>query len=138
VGYMGIRLLLVPVVLLVTSCQGAGSGGLSVTDRATTAQVCLQTGGAIKDAAGVGVQLAARSITPAQAGQQLQPIQAKVDGLATANTSLPVGAKLKELSTAISGLTASSSTDPSAYTSGATAVRTAAQALLSSCASVAR
>ncbi len=57
---MGIRLLLVPVVLLVTSCQGAGSGGLSVADRATTAQVCVQAGGAIKDATGVGVQLAAR------------------------------------------------------------------------------
>ena len=134
---MRLRLLLVSVMLLMVSCQGSGSSGLSITDRTSTAQVCVQVGGSIKDAVSIGVQVAAQSITPAQAGQHLQPIKTKVDSLASANASLPVSAKLTALSTAITGVTATSSTDPSAYKSSATALRDAAQAVLGSCAAVA-
>ena len=130
---MRLRLLLVPVTLMIVSCQGSGSSGLSIADRTSTAQVCLQVGGAIKDAVSVGVQVAAQSITPAQAGQHLQPIKTKVDSLASANASLPVSAKLTALSTAITGVTAINSTDPNAYKSSAIALRDAAQAVLSGC-----
>ena len=130
---MRLRLLLVPVTLLIVSCQSSGSSGLSITDRTSTAQVCLQVVGSIKDAVSVGVQVAAQSITPTQAGQHLQPIKTKVDSLASANASLPVSAKLTALSTAITGVTATSSTDPNAYKTSALALRDAAQAVLSSC-----
>ena len=123
------------VGLAVPAC-GSGSSGLSLADRATTVSVCVQAGTAVRDAASVAVQLASTSITPSQAQQQLQAEQATVDRLAAANSSLPIGVKLKGLAAAIAMLQKQNPADPASLQQPANDLRKAAEAVLGGCAAV--
>lgn len=131
------------LVLALSACGGTGQGGgpgpsggsgQSVNERITTATVCLQAASAVSDAASIAVKLATSTITPSDAQQQLGTIQVRVDKLASQNASLPIGMKLKDLSTAIGDVRTVNPTDVASVQTPATEVSTAATAVIGACA----
>lgn len=121
----------------VAGCGGHGSK-LSGTDRAATAGVCVTVSGDVATAASVGVRLAARSLTPAQAQTRLQPILTKVTAAAQQNARLPVGPKLQHLADAITAAEKADPAHPTQVRSAATTVGSAAKDVITSCAAVAK
>jgi len=133
-----------PLVACGTS-GGAGGGvlsaspGLSIADRAGTAGVRVTVSGDVATAVKVGLQLAAQSMTLAQAQTQLTPVLAKITTAASQNASLPVGKSLQHLADSINSASQVSPTDVPALRDAATNLGTAGKAdVLTSCAAAAR
>lgn len=128
-----VSLLVGPLVL--AGC-GGGSSGLTGQQRLQTGQVCVDVAGSVSTAAQVGLKLANGSITQADATARLQPIEKHVSDLATQNTSLPVGASLKQLADSISKIQTVSPSNAADVRAGGTQLTTASKDLLTSCAAV--
>ena len=112
-----------------------GGGGLSATNRVQTAAVCVQAAADLPKALSVGAKLGSRTISPAAAKQQLQPVQAKIETLAKANASLPIGPKLQSLAAAVTAIEQLSAPQPD-YTTLATTLRSNATGVVDACAAV--
>lgn len=133
-------LLAVGLPLLACNAHGsaAGGGGLSVADRASTAGVCVTVSGGVATAVNVGIQLAAQSVTPAQAQAQLTPVLAKLSTVASQNSALPVGKTLQHLVDTITAATQTAPTDVTAIRAAASSLGSAGKDVLASCADAAR
>lgn len=123
--------------LALVSC-GGGASTLSGSDRASTAGVCATVSGDVATAVNVGVQVAAQSLTPAQAQTKLAPILTKVTTVAQQNTQLPIGPKLQHLADTITAAGKVDPSKPAEIRSVATDLGSAAQGIVSACADVAR
>ncbi len=116
----------------------ATASALSLGDRTATATVCVQAASSVASAGSTGVKLASAAITAADAQQQLSAIQANIDSLAGKNASLQIGAKLKDLSTAIANVIKINPQDVGSLQASATALGSAATGVLDACAAAAK
>jgi hypothetical protein len=83
------------------STPTSSAPSLSLTQRVAEAKVCASVFKEFSTAAPIFTKLTSRQVTVAQALTELRPVAAKIDALAMANASLPIGPALTKLSTDI-------------------------------------
>ncbi|MGN6723711.1 MAG: hypothetical protein ACTHJM_13960 [Marmoricola sp.] len=116
-----------------TMSSGPAKPSLSLMQRAQEAKVCLNVGKDLGTAAPILTQITSRKVTPAQAATELKPIATKVDALAKANTSLPIGPALTTLSTDITAAQKLNPKDMAAVRADVKKITSDAAAALSHC-----
>lgn len=107
---------------------------LTLALRAKEAKVCLSVGKELTSAEPLLTQLTSKKLTPAQAMAQLKPVAMKIEAVAKANASLPIGAALTTLSNDLAAAQKSSPKNSAAIQADVKRLSADATAALSHCA----
>ncbi|MHB8274935.1 MAG: hypothetical protein ACYDC9_09240 [Dermatophilaceae bacterium] len=137
------RALVAPVLVLsVVGLAGCGTsgdaagGGLSLVDKAKTAQICVKVASSVQSAADVGAKVAQGAITQTEAAAQLEPIATEVASLAEQNAALPIAKNLQKLSEHIVALQKVSPDAPTVFRAAAESLASQAKVVVADCAAI--